>query len=166
MIQIKMIGNWKGAKRGLEELPLLVKSSALWGQRKAAERLVRIAKAHINNQDLGWAPRSERTNSSDPRILVDNEDYYKSIKAWRKDNIYYAGVPRDKYNGKGVRISDYATIHEHGSDKMPARPLWAPSFREIGGSKGVRQIIVDSIYNKVKILRSQGFEITIGKPFV
>jgi hypothetical protein len=166
MIEIKMIGDWRGAKRGLQELPFMVKSSALWGQRKAAERLVKIVKAHINNQDLGWAPRSANTSSNDPRTLVDNEDYYKNIKAWRKNELYYAGVPRDKYNGKGVRISDYATIHEHGAKGLPARPLWAPSFQEVGGAKGIRAIIVDSIYAKVRNLRAKGFDVTIGKPFV
>ncbi len=159
MIDIKFIGDWKITSRALRNLPQMVQSAGTWGQRKAAEKLVSIVKGHINNQDLGWAPRSVLSNSGDSRILVDDGDYYASIKAWKSGGNYFAGVPKNSVNEKGIPIIEYALTHEHGFKGIPARPLWGPSFDEIGGKKGIQGIIKLAISNKLQALRSKGFEV-------
>lgn len=159
MIQFEFIGNWAIAGLVLKKLPQLLKSSGVYGQRRAAESIIKIAKAHINNQDLGWAPRSERSEQGDPRILVNSEAYYGAIRAWKKGDEYYAGVPKDSYNSKGISIVEYALAHEYGFGNMPERPLWEPSFKEIGGKKGVERIIKTAIKAKIARLKNQGFEI-------
>lgn len=159
MMEVKFIGNWEIVGRALKKLPQTLNSAGVWGQRKAAERLVSIVKGHINNQDLGWAPRSARSTSGDARILVDDGDYYSSIKAWKSGNSYFAGVPKNAVNEKGVPIIEYALTHEHGFRNTPSRPLWGPSFDEIGGKKGVESIVKSAIRNKLQALRAQGFEI-------
>ena len=140
----------------------MVKNAAIAGQRKAAERLVKIVREHLNKQDLGWAERSSTTNSGDSRILVDYGEYYDAIKAWRKNDIYYAGVKNDAYNHRGIQISKYAAYHEYGTSTEPARPLWGPSMGDLGGSKGVRKIVIDSIYRKILELRNEGFDIEVN----
>lgn len=162
MIGYTFTGNWGEINRQFKNLPREVNSSIVWGQRKAAEKLVKIVKAHINNQDLGWAARSPRTTPNDPRVLVDMGEYYDSISAWRKYGVYYAGVPRDKYNSKGTRISEYALINELGSGDIPARPLWGPSFEELGGPHGVRDIVMQAIYRKLRELNTKGFDVGLN----
>lgn len=161
MINLRLTGNWIGARNGLASLPLILHSSSMWGQRKAAEKLVKIVKGHINNQDLNWAPLSSSTNSGDPRILVDTQAYLNSIKAWRQNYVYNVGVPLSAYNHRGISISEIATRHEYGFG-VPQRPLWIPSVQELGGPKGVAKIVSRAIFNKILKLRSQGFKVKWG----
>lgn len=150
MFEIKLEGDWKKTQRILAKLPIDLKVVSLQGQRKAAEKIARIAKAHINNQDLGWAPRADNTKSLDDRILVDSETYLRSIKAWRAGNTYYVGVPKGTYNYRGIDVADYAVYHEYGFGKNIARPLWGPSFRDVGGKKGVTEIIVKAMAERIR----------------
>lgn len=158
-ITLQIFGDWRKIQRALDSLPKAVKQSASWGQRKAAEKLIKIVKDHINHQDLGWSDRADSTNSNDPRILVDSGDYYAAIKAYSDRGTYYVGVKRNAFNSEGTRISDYAVVHEYGWGDIPARPLWRPSFEEINGSSGVRDIIMKSIHDRVKKLRNEGLEV-------
>lgn len=146
-------GPWNKITMNLAGLAPALQSSAVWGQRKSAERLVKIVKDHIDNQDLGWPKLSPDTLTGDPRILVDNQEYYNSIKAWKKGNTYFAGVPAGSVNSRGIRISLIALVHEHGTARVPRRELWRPSVEELGHSKGVRNTIATSIYNKIKLLQ-------------
>jgi hypothetical protein len=143
MIEIKLEGDWRKTKRFLTVLPFTLKSAAELGERKAAEQLVRIVVGHIKKQDLGWQPNQEDKESD--QVLVDSGMYLKSITAWKSSSGWMAGVPKNLYNERGNRVSDYAIYNEFGFGKGPARPLWAPSIREMGGSKGVRAIILKSI---------------------
>lgn len=163
MLDIQFDGNWLGVDVAFKSLPEAVRSSATWGQRKAAELLVKKVKNHINRQDLGWAPRSVKTHSGDPRTLVDEEAYYSAIRAWKTGNSYNAGVSANAYSARGISIAYYALLQELGTGDIPRRPLWEPSFREIGGNKGIKKIVVTSIYDKIKKLRAAGLEITLGR---
>lgn len=158
-IVIGLFGDWRRVQIALTNLPRMVMTSAAWGQRNVAEKLVKIVKGHINNQDLGWSPRVSTTNSNDPRILVDYGDYYGAIKAYSDKGIYYAGVKRDAFNRSGTRIADYAVVHEYGWESIPRRPLWGPSFKELGGSKGIKETVTQAIYAKIKSLRAQGLDV-------
>lgn len=161
-IEITLFGDWQRIQTALSNLPRTVMSSAAWGQRNAAEKLVRIVKDHINHQDLGWPARVDTTNSNDPRILVDYGDYYGAIKAYSDKGIYYAGVKRDAFNRAGTRISDYAVVHEYGWGSIPRRALWGPSFKEMGGDRGIKETVMKAIHAKIKKLRAEGFDIGLG----
>ena len=141
MVKFEWVGNWVAVSRSFKQLPKLLQSSGVYGQRRAAEQIVKIVKAHINNQDLGWAPRTERSVAGDPRILVNTEAYYGAIKAWKKGDEYYAGVPKDSHNAQGTSIVQYALAHEYGLGDMPQRPLWEPSFKEIGVKRGLKRLL-------------------------
>lgn len=158
-VQFQPFGPWVGATAAIESLPLLVRSSAIWGMRKSAEKLVKIVRGHIDSQDLNWPALSVRTNSGDPRVLVDTEQYRNSIKAYKVGNTYYAGVKPTAINDRGIRISEYAQIHEIGGKNIPARPLWGPSFEEMNGTAGIKAIVMGAIYSKLKVLESQGIEV-------
>lgn len=151
MLQFRLEGNWNNLAAKLGRLPRIVREAALAGEKKAAKKLVQIVKRHLNEQDLGWVERAEGSHSSDSRILVDTGMYLKSIQAWKpgNSNSYFIGVPKSKYNSKGVRVADYAVYHEFGFGRVPARPLWAPSFKEMGGAKGVQRIIMEVLLSRL-----------------
>ena len=158
-IHFAMVGNWAGVEAALEALPSELKSSAMWGQRKSAEDFVKIVKGHIQNDDLNLTPKSY--NSNDSRPLVNNQLYLNSIKAWRKNGVYYAGVPMGIYEPSGIQVSILASILEHGNRRgramIPPRPVWSMSYRELGGKRQVKQNIVNAIHNKMKKLEMVGF---------
>jgi len=137
-LHFKKLGPWAWANMSLKMLGPELYASALWGQRKAAERYIKIVKGHIDNQDLGWVPLDRATNSGDDRILVDTEAYRNSIKAYRKGGVYHAGVKRGATNSRGISINDYATAHEHGWG-VPRRPLWNLHLERWGVDRELKQ---------------------------
>lgn len=159
LTKVNFYGDWLGVGLALKAVPAMIASSADWGMRKYSEKLVKVVKAHINNQDLGWPQLSESTNSGDPRILVNSEDYYNSIKSWRANYRYYAGVKLNEYNSRGIRIVDYAIAHEFGHGNMPKRALWEPSIKEMGGAKGAKDMVSKAIFAKIALLKLKGFNV-------
>ena len=163
MIDVELTGNWAGVAVALNRLPLLVHGAAVWGQRKVCEDLVKRVKGHINKQDLHWVERASSYNPSDPRTLVDTEAYYGAIQAFKTGMTYHAGVKSQAFNANGSRIVDYANMNEYGGGNLPARPLWEPSIKEMGGATGIRGIVVAAIFAKVVALRAVGFDVKLGK---
>jgi hypothetical protein len=149
-VTIGTFGDWAGVTAELNRLPATLKSSALYGQRKAAEKLLKIVKGHIDNQDLNWAPLIRPDLSNDPRILVDNETYRNNIKTWQVGGQRFVGVKRDVINTRGQFVWMVAALHEFKSyNGGPFRGLWTPSVEEMGGAAGVRDIIGKVIFNKI-----------------
>lgn len=156
-IQIKTIGLWQRELRKMRYLPRDIKVSSNWGQQKAAQKLVGIVKGHLEKQDLPWAPLAESTKRTkyDWRTLIESETYINNIKAFRKGGVYYAGVKRGVTEPNGIETSVVAAMHEFGSGGsgigLPARPLWAPSLKEMGGTRGIRKIVMQAIARKLRL---------------
>lgn len=149
-VTTKLEGNWLGLSRDLALLPPALKSSALWGQRKWGEKLVRILRGHLINQDLGWKEKKANHKAGDDRTLIDTETYLNSIKTWQKDFVRYVGVDRSAREPNGVSTEMVAAIHEYKSyNGGPYRALWSPSIEELGGVGAVREFVYLAILNKV-----------------
>lgn len=148
-ISVEAIGDWAGVQTFLDNLPRYLDSSAKWGQRKAAERLVKIVKGHMDAQDLGW--EASTTASGDPRTLFDSGLYRQSIKTWQVSGTRLIGVKKDIYNRQGLPVWQYAALHEWKSfNGGPYRALWTPSVQEMGGPAGFKKIIETAIQNKIR----------------
>ena len=164
MIIITKFGPWLEVNAALGSLPILIRESAIWGMRKASERLRKIVIDHIDNQDLGWTKLDPKTVTGDPRILVDTEAYRNAIQSYRVRWTYFTGVRHNEYNNRGIRIVDYALAHEYGLG-VPIRPLWEPSIKELGGKRGVQSIVTTVMFNKMQILRSKGISVKMGATY-
>lgn len=152
-LQIKLEGDWKKVGLRLANLsPVLTKLSKA-SQRAISERLVRIVKGHLSNQDIpGWEQLSDSTvmNKGREDILLDTELYLDSIKAWSQGGVYMAGVPlgitypRSKNSRE---VAEIAYLHEFWSisNTGPHRPLWNPSIEELN-SKDIKNIIKRNIF--------------------
>jgi hypothetical protein len=107
-----------------------------WGLKAEA-----VSKGHISKQDLGWVPLAPATLTkkitADPKqsenILIATSTYFQSITSWVTDDTAWAGVRRGVRTKDGeVELGLLAAVHEFGSDdgRIPARPLWKPTFEE------------------------------------
>lgn len=158
-LQFKLVGNWELTAHMLRSLPRGVRNSALWGQRKWAQRLLRVVKGHLLNQDLNWPSASPSSQSRDKRLLIDSGTYLRSITLWQKAYSIHVGVRRGVYEPNGEEVAFIATLHEVGAKGVPQRELWGPSFEELGGREGIRQEVRRNIARRlVKDMGSQ-FEV-------
>lgn len=162
-VEFKKIGDWKKVQRHIDKLNLNLSSSITWGERKVGERLVKIVKGHLRNQDLSWDPLSTETvwkKKGDARILIWTNAYLDGIKTWQESGKRFIGVKKGTTHPiTGEEVSKIAQIHEFKSyNGGPFRALWGPSLEEIGGTAGVRRIILEVIYKKLKNL---GYPISI-----
>lgn len=152
--EVQFVGDWDRVARLLNDTPMIIDIGSKLGQESAANKILKIVKHHIrtNGGELGWPSLSMKYQESkaskgfDPgRMLYMTGTYYWSIKKWNNRGNIYVGVKSGtKHPDSKLTVSEIANILEHGSNarNIPARPLWAPSFKQFGGSKKVRSLIL------------------------
>lgn len=149
------IGDWVGTGLLIADLNLLIAAGSKEGQKSAATKLMKLVRRNLK---IGGAPgkpfaplkksyaEQKAAEGFDPnRILYRTGLYYRSIKVWAKGSKYYVGVKRGvKASGSNHTVGWVAHILERGSSVQGiiARPLWVPTFKQFGGSKRIRAIIV------------------------
>lgn len=171
--EIQMEGDWEKTKQLLDGIEDTIRDGASKGQRIAAEKIMAIVKRHIreNGGSLGWEPVSPKyakwktRKGYDPsNLLVLSRTYYNSISIWNARDRYYVGVKRGTKNpitGGGensITVGEIANILERGSvnkssgrgSGIKARPLWAPSFRQFGGSKEIKRHLIRHISGEIR----------------
>lgn len=154
--KVELIGDWDKVQRALVNLPTAINVGSKLGKTAALKRLEADIKRNIkaDGGSLGWKELSKRTlvNKKDSKhpnsILRMTGLYYRSIMIW-EDNMLgttYLGVkPRTYYPRKGASgptVFEVASIMERGSDKIPARPLWRPTFKNFGGGTRIKGYII------------------------
>lgn len=159
MTHFRMFGDWDRAKKLLNKLPKELQDISISTQRSITESFVRKIKAHLKSQDIpGWTPLNPKYADKKmgtyghEDILMASLDYYQSIKAWRQDKVYYAGVPTGLHYDNGKEIARVARIHEDWSmmPGKPHRPLWSYTFEtDLGGLKGLQKTTRDIIKKKL-----------------
>lgn len=162
--KVELFGDWDKTHRVFAQLPLAIKVGAELGENAALNELKKLIKQNIrtNGGSLGWKALSSRTlkNKSGSKyptsILRMTGLYYRSITITKTANgTKYLGVPsRTYYPNKGASgptLLQVATIHEYGSDKIPARPLWKPTFKQFGGNARIKGYLIWHIRNQIMI---------------
>lgn len=162
---IEKVGDWPRTQRFLREVgPVTVRGYTL-GQLAFAKKMFNRVRKNIreNGGTIGWAPLSSsyadyksRLGKDPNNLLVLTKLYYNSITIWNKNGIYYVGVKHgirypDRSNG-GLTVGQVAKILEVGSiaRNLPARPLWGPSFRQLGGKQAIRKTLVWYIRRQIR----------------
>ena len=102
-------------------------------------------KEHIRTQDLKWVPLSPVTvgKKGSSIIYIDSGDYLKKIKTkiYPKDDgtdLIVAVIGRHR---SGMSMQEIAVALEYGTSKIPARPLWRPTFAEIKNLPEVKNVV-------------------------
>lgn len=154
----RRVGNWEKFSELTKTLSPDLFKGGMKGQKKVAELFLHIVRDHLSNQDLSWKPlnpkyaASKRDNSD--LILIERYKYFRAIEIVERENYWAVGVRKNRYyQGKGFRIPIWkvAIFHENGNNnlfgrgiKLPSRPLWAPSARELN-KKEINSIVVKEI---------------------
>lgn len=134
-----MFGDWDAAMRLSHNLHSEIVDASKKALMIIGLKAEKIAKLHINRQDLNWQPlnkaykaRKEKQGDSN-LILVKKSQYIQSITSYVVDLTAFAGVKRSAVNKEGKEIANIAAVHEYGSPRrgIPERPLWKPTFKEV-----------------------------------
>lgn len=177
-ITFKLFGDWDGAIRSLNKLSPIIKECSLKAQLKLCKEIRDKVKAHLVNQDLGWPKLSKRYSQRkgqkglDGRTLISYAEYYHSIQTWQVGNQHLtmvgvkSGIYTRTLSGRKskLQVAQIAAIHEFSRGKrIPRRPLWNPTIREMGGVKGLKAMFIKHLFNN---MRRNGVQISkIGNPF-
>lgn len=174
--QIELFGDWDKARHCLNNLAGVVTVGSHLGMKSVAEKLKRQVKKNIreNGASIGWPPVSQNYAELKSAFGYDPENllfltgtYYRSIDLWFKNGRYYVGVKAHSRNnftaGQRLTVGQIARILESGSAtrNIAPRPLWAPSYKQIGGSRRIKALMVWHIRNQISLKLGVRAKITI-----
>lgn len=152
VIQFRKYGDWTKAMQLTKTLDKDLYEAFLRGQEQALKKVAKAVKEHILKQDLPslYLNPKKRPNG-DPRTLIDTRTYVESIKTWRQANEYYVGVKSGIINPRNRKeVAKIAFWLEYGTRRITKRPVWGPTFRELGGTKFLHNITQESINRFLK----------------
>lgn len=174
-VNYQLVGEWSRANFMMRQFPHRVSQAINLATREMAYRYRKKVISHILNRgaDLGW-PRSssekyEQFKAKHATKAVEDQLQFfgvllENIKAYKHGRMGWSvgikdGVVNPRMEeirkGKTLSVSEYAGVLEHGSTKMniPPRPLWTPSYRDIGGNKELIRLIRLNIRAKFPSVR-------------
>jgi len=164
-LRVEPFGPWLQTSALIADLPALIAIGSLRGQKSAAEKLRALIRKNLKAgavpgnkpfSTIAYSSKYEKEKSSAGykvgSKLIRTGLYYKSIKTWNNGRTYYVGVKKGVTTSQGGKTLGYvAQLLERGSSarNIKARPLWAPTFKQFGGNKRIKSIIVWHIANLV-----------------
>jgi len=158
-IKIVPIGNWLKAGLLVSDMRNLIAIGSMTGQRSAALKLKALVRKNLKGQGVpgmapwpdlapGYKKAKAKAGFSPDLKLIRTGLYYRSITTWTKGTKYYVGIKKgvraSGKNSAGKTLGYIAHILERGSHShsIKARPLWVPTFKQFGGNKRIKNIIV------------------------
>lgn len=164
-IHFKPMGKWEESIRHFQGLKRNLKVASQNAQIRLCKEIAKRVKEHIRYQDLPWrhltqeyADRKDE-DGWDDRILMASQTYYDAIQVITKgsQHMIYVGVPRGIYgpkiggNGRNkLEVAQIAAIHEYSMNAKRRRPLWNPTIREMGNTKGIKAKYMDYLYKELR----------------
>ena len=148
---IQLIGDWDAAANFLKVLPMAVASGELAGRKAFAHKLVKAIRRNIRNgyvSGVTWPEYSEKYSKfkskhggNTSRKWLFNKTYMNALTVLHNRNGVFAGVPPHArgtvHKGRRNRtLAKIAHTLEYGNmnRNIQARPLWRPTFKQIGGN--------------------------------
>lgn len=156
--------NWAEANRVVGSLGKQIKAASIEAQKKLCKEILNRVIGHLIKQDLGWRKLTPKYKSRksmkgwDTRILLASHAYFSNIEMWHRKNGWnvYVGVKPGIYGktleGKKSKldIATIATIHEFSTNRKRRRPLWNPTIREMGSSRGFKQKYIKYLHTELR----------------
>jgi len=153
---VRLVGDWKEFGILLRNLPRRLRRAAINGQIKFGERYHKAIIRNIatNGHLLKWPELSEKykkfkkSHSGDPNEMYHfYGQYLRSISMQVKPNgTILIGIPKGVGKSKfgDYTVAQYAHVLEKGSytRNIAARPLWGPTFKQIGGMTKLKEIVI------------------------
>lgn len=138
-MNLNLVGDWGRVNKYFQNLSEKLKPSFTLQVWEDGEMVLEELNNHIDSQDLGWTPLSNKTieiKGGDTTILVDTGELKNGIEVKRvKDtsngSTIYIGFPSDKRHSSGMSMSELMIWLEYGTDKIPPRPLVKPTIDDV-----------------------------------
>ncbi len=170
-LKYRLIGEWTRANYMMQRFPHLVVSAVNLATRKIAVRYRRQVIKNIQNSgaELGWEPSDSvkyKAYKAKHSVYRENQHWQffgallSNIRTFKRGRLgWSAGIQEGEVNpqmealkgGKNtLTIAEYAGVLEHGSPKrnIKARPLWIPSYRQIGGNPALTKQVAFELRKK------------------
>lgn len=157
-VELHIEGDWVKAERVIDGIDKSISK----GYNKAIERCSKAIILLVKNaMRSGTPPRGSGTswpalspsyihNTGRHPIYKHTGLYLKSIGVFKYKNRTVVGLPaRVNRPGTSLTLNQIAIILEHGNDDIPARPLWAPSFKAYGGNDKLKKEIIKEIRSQI-----------------
>jgi phage gpG-like protein len=133
---MKKTGNWGQVNKIVNHLSGDINKGTQVALKQVGLKAESIAVKHIKNQDLEWEDLDEDYKERkgkkglSTKTLVSTSDYMNSITSNSDGKTAFAGVKKDVKSKDGTEIISIAAVHEFGTDNIPKRELWKPTFEE------------------------------------
>lgn len=136
---MERVGDWDRTARLIASLNARLLKARKKSLTRFGLKAEGIAKKHMRDQDLPWAPLEPLTlarkiaKGYSENVLIASSTYFQSITSWVREDAILVGVKREVLADDGkTKLANIAAVHEFGSDSnsVPARPLWQPTLNE------------------------------------
>lgn len=163
LMDMKLLGQWREANYMFQRWPIHVDRAFNRAIRSfnIAYRKQIIKNINNNGAEIGWKPYSEDYEDFKEAYSTSSGFYRffgvlaSSIRTYKTSNGWVTGIPKDIRNnqmealqgGSTLTVAEYAAVNEFGSPSrnISARPLWYPSFTQLGGTPAVRRTVQDEL---------------------
>lgn len=138
---MRMTGDWDIVGLFTQRLGRELSASRAIALKRIALESEKIAKQHIQRQDLKWSPlnaaylKRKLAQGMNKKILIRTSTYFQSVTGYVEGDTALAGIKREAKDKDGKSLANIAAVHEYGSKRrnIPARPLWKPTYAEMLG---------------------------------
>lgn len=164
-LQIKLDGKWQK----LDLLASRLQPSIQEGYDRAiklySNRLIRIVKKALttgippSNSNTQWAPHSKSTikRYGAHNLLNLTGTYSRAIGLKQYKSRTLIGLPiQSRHSSQGhITLNQLAILLEYGSKEqgakgsIPARPVWRPALKSVGGKQALKTEIIREIRSKL-----------------
>lgn len=162
-LEIKLEGDW----HKLNTLADNLKESVLNGFDKGVEifskKLLKIVRRSIStgtpppNSGVTWAPHKPSTidRYGEHNLLNLTGQYLRSIGLHKYKSRTLVGIPLQKSRAsasgkrKTITLNKIAIILEYGNEHIPARPLYGPAYKSVGGPSGLKRELLKNIRSQL-----------------
>lgn len=165
-VEVHMNGEWVKVDNLVNGMDVSVLKGYNNGTDKFSKLIINKVRSAIRSgrppsgSGIKWPPLSkkyiDRFNSKYPghHIYYLSGLYSRSIGIYKYKNRSIIGLPYNSRPGsksKTITLVQIAIILEYGSrdDSIPARPLWKPSLKSVGGISRLKKEILTSIRSQL-----------------
>jgi hypothetical protein len=174
-ISAQRFGEWSKVQAIIDSLPREINNALSEHLTAMGREGVSVIQGHIDNSDLGWKPLSpvtierkmEAGNARPSAPWLATGETRNAIKYWKRNNVLSIGIPKGTMGedardlGRDAVENEYGVLSSaKGGYKIPARPLFAPSFVQLLAWQRKRrnypsQILVRNIARKYQVQLAQ-----------
>lgn len=165
-VGVELEGNWVKFNEIVNSTNILLVMAAREGQKEFAESYRDEVKKNIltGGKRFGYPSNSARYTILKLRsggvatAMVWSRAFANAVEI-RNNNAgtrYMVGIPKGarrpsygpKWDKNKLTIAEYANILEHGTNKIPERPVFSDTLKSMGGKEGLKKVVELAIVKK------------------